>query len=260
MNSSFYEMSSVVLGLRSEYQRMESKLQELRKYARLDSRYDNLHFSLNKRNINYDFISKNKSPNRIVSSTLFGSNVEKENGVFISDKVLEIINSDKFNKVASDILDDEFCSNIELSTMRTDLAFRNQVVKINIHSGSIHICLENILKMKKPVVLSYYADKDEINLKKEKGILREYDVNRLLGVLVTKGAFPSYHRNLIDSSCDKNVDVVMNQSLSTSCNFDIIEESDKFVLQKKKKIIKILYNIVRDYYLVSYFLLHLLMI
>ena len=234
MNSSFYEMSSVVLGLRSEYQRMESKLQELRKYARLDSRYDNLHFSLNKRNINYDFISKNKSPNRIVSSTLFGSNVEKENGVFISDKVLEIINSDKFNKVASDILDDEFCSNIELSTMRTDLAFRNQVVKINIHSGSIHICLENILKMKKPVVLSYYADKDEINLKKEKGILREYDVNRLLGVLVTKSAFPSYHRNLIDSSCDKNVDVVMNQSLSTSCNFDIIEESDKYVLQKKK--------------------------
>ncbi len=93
--------------------------------------------------------------------------------------------------------------------------------------------------MKKPVVLSYYADKDEINLKKEKGILREYDVNRLLGVLVTKSAFPSYHRNLIDSSnCDKNVDVVMNQSLSTSCNFDIIEESDKFVLQKKKKIYK----------------------
>ena len=29
MNSSFYEMSSVVLGLRGEYQRMESKLQEL---------------------------------------------------------------------------------------------------------------------------------------------------------------------------------------------------------------------------------------
>ena len=234
MNSSFYEMSSVVLGLRSEYQRMESKLQELRKYARLDSRYDNLHFSLNKRNINYDFISKNKSPNRIVSSTLFGSNVEKENGVFISDKVLEIINSDKFNKVASDILDDEFCSNIELSTMRTDLAFRNQVVKINIHSGSIHICLENILKMKKPIILSYYADKDEINIKKEKGILTEHDVNRLLGVLVTKSAFPSYHRKLIDSSCDKNVNVVMNQSLTTSCNFDIIEESDKYVLQKKK--------------------------
>ena len=123
MYSSFYEISSVVLGLRSEYQRMEGKLQELSKYARLDSQYDNLHFSLNNRNINYDFISKNKSPNRIVSSTLFGSNVEKENGVFISDKVLEIINSDKFNKVASDILDDEFCSNIELSTMRTDLTF-----------------------------------------------------------------------------------------------------------------------------------------
>ena len=144
MNSSFYEMSSVVLGLRSEYQRMESKLQELSKYARLDSRYANLHFSLNNRNINYDYTSKNKSPNRMVSSTLFGSNVENGNGVFISDKVLEIINTDKFNKVARDILDDEFCSNIELSTIRTDLAFKNQVVKINIHSGSINICLENI--------------------------------------------------------------------------------------------------------------------
>lgn len=236
MNSSFYEISNVVLWLRSEYQRMESKLQELRKYARLDSRYDNLHFSLNNRNINYDYTWKYKSFNRIVSSTLFGSCVEKKNGVFISDKVLEIINTDKFNKVARDILDDEFCSNIGFSTMRTDLAFKNQVVKMNIHSGSIHICLENILKMKKPVVLSYYAETDEIILKKEKGILTEHDVNRLLGVLVTKSAFPSYHRNLIDdSNCDKNVDVVMNRSLTTSCNFDIIEESDKYVLQKKKR-------------------------
>ena len=236
MNSSFYEISNVVLGLRSEYQRMESKLQELRKYARLDSRYDNLHFSLNNRNINYDYTWKYKSFNRIVSSTLFGSCVEKKNGVFISDKVLEIINTDKFNKVARDILDDEFCSNIGFSTMRTDLAFKNQVVKINIHSGSINICLENILKMKKPIVLNYYAETDEIILKKEKGILTEHDVNRLLGVLVTKSAFPSYHRNLIDdSNCDKNVDVVMNRSLTTSCNFDIIEESDKYVLQKKKR-------------------------
>ena len=92
MNSSFYEISSVVLGLRSEYQRMEGKLQELRKYARLDSQYDNLHFSLDKRNINYDYTWKPKNSNRIGSSTLFGSKVEKENGVFVSDKVLEIIN------------------------------------------------------------------------------------------------------------------------------------------------------------------------
>ena len=236
MNSSFYEISNVVLGLRSEYQRMESKLQELRKYARLDSRYDNLHFSLNNRNINYDYTWKYKSFNRIVSSTLFGSCVEKKNGVFISDKVLEIINTDKFNKVARDILDDEFCSNIELSTIRTDLAFKNQVVKINIHSGSINICLENILKMKKPIVLNYYAETDEIYFKKENGILTERDVNRMLGATVTKSVFSSYHRNLIDdSNCDKNVDVVMNRSLTTSCNFDIIEESDKYVLQKKKR-------------------------
>ena len=236
MNSSFYEISNVVLGLRSEYQRMESKLQELRKYARLDSRYDNLHFSLNNRNINYDYTWKYKSFNRIVSSTLFGSCVEKKNGVFISDKVLEIINTDKFNKVARDILDDEFCSNIGFSTMRTDLAFKNQVVKMNIHSGSIHICLENILKMKKPIVLNYYAETDEIYFKKENGILTERDVNRMLGATVTKSVFSSYHRNLIDdSNCDKNVDVVMNRSLTTSCNFDIIEESDKYVLQKKKR-------------------------
>ena len=236
MYSSFYEISNVVLGLRNKYQRMESKLQELRKYAKLDSKYDNLHFSLNERKINYDYTSKNKSSKRMVSSYLFGSYVEKKNGVFISDKILEIIDSDKFNKVAKEILDDEFCNNIKLSTIRTDLAFKNQVVKMNIHSGSIHICLENILKMKKPVVLSYYAHTDEIILKKEKGILTEYDVNRLLGVLVTKSAFPSYHRKLIDDNgCDKNVDVVMNRSLSTSCNFDIVEESDKYVLQKKKR-------------------------
>ena len=161
---------------------------------------------------------------------------DKEQTGVDTDKALEIINSDKFNVVARDILDDEFCSNIELSTMRTDLAFRNQVVKINIHSGSIHICLENILKMKKPIILSYYADKDEIYFKKVKGILTEHDINRVLGVLVTKSAFTSYHRKLIDGSCDKNVDVVMNRRLSNSCNFDIVEESDKYVLQKKKSL------------------------
>ena len=73
MYSSFYEISNVVLGLRNKYQRMESKLQELRKYAKLDSKYDNLHFSLNERKINYDYTSKNKSPKRMVSSYLFGS-------------------------------------------------------------------------------------------------------------------------------------------------------------------------------------------
>ena len=78
MDSSFYEISNVVLGLRNEYQRMESKLQELRKYAKLDSKYDNLHFSLNERKINYDYTSKNKSPKRMVSSYLFGSYVEKK--------------------------------------------------------------------------------------------------------------------------------------------------------------------------------------
>ena len=193
-------------------------------------------YTYNNRNINYDFTSKNKSPNRIVSSTLFGSYVAKKNGNFISDKALEIINSDKFNVVARDILDDEFCSNIELSTMGTDLVFKDQVVKINIYSGSINICLENILRIKKPLILSYYAETDEIILKKEKGILTERDVNRMLGTLVTKSVFSSYHRKLIDgSNCDKNVDVVMNLSLSTNCNFDIIEESDKYVLQKKKK-------------------------
>ncbi len=236
MNSSFYEISNVVLGLQSEFQRIENKLQELGKYARLDSKYDNLHFSLNNGKINYDYKQNYISHNIIELSALFGSYVEKKNGVFISDKVLEIINSDKFNEVARDILDDEFCSNIELSTMGTDLAFRNQVVKINIHSGSINICLENILKMKKPIVLNYYAETDEIYFKKENGILTERDVNRMLGATVTKSVFSSYHRNLIDdSNCDKNVDVVMNRSLTTSCNFDIIEESDMYVLQKKKR-------------------------
>ena len=55
MNSSFYEISNVVLGLQSEFQRIENKLQELGKYARLDSKYDNLHFSLNNGKINYDY-------------------------------------------------------------------------------------------------------------------------------------------------------------------------------------------------------------
>lgn len=215
---------------------MENKLQELGKYAKIDGQYDNLLFSINERNINYDYTGKGGQNSRVASSTLFGSYVEKKNGIYCSDNILEIINSDDFNKLAREILADKFCSNIDLSTMRTDLTFRNQVVKMNIRSGSIHICLENILKIKKLVILSYCAGTDEINFKKVNGTLMERDVSRLLKVLVPKSVFSSYYRKLIDgSNCNKNISVVMNRTLSASCNFDIIEESDKYVLQKKKR-------------------------
>ncbi len=236
MNSSFYEMSSVVLGLRSEYQRMESKLQELSKYARLDSRYANLHFSLNNRNINYDYTSKNKSPNRMVSSTLFGSYVEKKNGVYCSDEVLTIIDSKKFGKIAKNILDDSFSDGIELSTIFRNRDNSNQVVKMNIHSGSIHIYLDNLSKLKSSITMSYHATEDMISVNKKMGVLTKSDIYDLLNVKFKGEVLSDYHIDLIDyADNNKPIELMMDKGFRTNYDLDIIEERNRFILQKKKR-------------------------
>ena len=236
MNSSFYEMSSFVLGLRSEYQRMESKLQELSKDARLDSRYANLHFSLNNRNINYDYTRKNKSPNRMVSSTLFGSYVEKKNGVYCSDEVLTIIDSKKFGKIAKNILDDSFSDGIELSTIFRNRDNSNQVVKMNIHSGSIHIYLDNLSKLKSSITMSYYATEDMISVNKKMGVLTKSDIYDLLNVKFKGEVLSDYHIDLIDyADNNKPIELMMDKGFRTNCDLDIIEERNRFILQKKTR-------------------------
>ncbi len=235
-NKEFYQLSDVIFGLRVEYQKVQRKLESLKEYAMLDSRYDNLHFSLNKRNINYDYTWKYKSFNRVVSSTLFGSYVEKKNGVYCSDEVLTIIDSKKFGKIAKNILDDNFSDGIELSTIFRNRDNSNQVVKMNIHSGSIHIYLDNLSKLKSSITMSYYATEDMISVNKKIGVLTKSDIYDLLNVKFDGDMLSDYHIDLIDyADNNKSIELMMDKAFRTNCDLDIIEERNKFILQKKKR-------------------------
>lgn len=83
-NREFYKSSDVIFGLRVEYQKIQRKLEELKKYSRLDSEFENLTFSVNsqRRDLVYDYTLKHNRLDRIFSSSLFGSGVKKKKGVY----------------------------------------------------------------------------------------------------------------------------------------------------------------------------------
>lgn len=123
-NREYYKSSDVIFGLRVEYQKIQRKLEELKKYSRLDSEFENLTFSVNsqRRDLVYDYTLKHNRLDRIFSSSLFGSGVKKKKGVYCSDEVLTILDSQKFGKKAKDILADDL--DLVLST-----TFRNKFKK-----------------------------------------------------------------------------------------------------------------------------------
>ena len=228
--------SDVIFGLRVKYQKVQRELEELKKYSRIDSRFENLNFSVNsqKKDIIYDYTLKHKGLDEIFSSTLFGSPVKKEEGIYCSDEVLTIVDWKEFNKKAKDILEDDL--GLELSTTFRNKFNKSQEIEMSICTGSIHLCLKNIDKFKSPITIHYYSDQDIISIRKERGILTINDVYDSLIVPIPRDELSSYHVDLIDSSDNrKPIELEMKKGLTRSCDFDIINEKDKFVLQKKKR-------------------------
>ena len=237
-NKEFYQLSDVIFGLRVEYQKVQRKLESLKEYARVDSDYENLTFSFNPQTkiLVYDGNLKHNRLDRIFSSTLFGANVKKKNGIYCSDEVLTIMDSKKFGKIAKNILDDNFSDGIEFSTKFRNRDDSNQVVEMNIYSGSIHIYLDNLSKLKSSITMSYYATGDMISVIKKMGILTKLDIYDLLNVKFPGDMLSNYHIDLIDyADNNKAVELMMGKGLRSNCDLDIIEERNKFILQKQKR-------------------------
>ena len=238
VNKEFYQLSDVIFGLRVEYQKVQRKLESLKEYARVDSEYGNLTFSFNPqaKRLIYECTLKHNRLDRIFSSTLFGANVKKKNGIYCSDEVLTIMDSKKFGNIAKNILDDNFSDGIEFSTKFRNRDDSNQVVEMNIYSGSIHIYLDNLSKLKSSITMSYYATGDMISVNKKMGVLAKSDIYDLLNVKFPGDMLSNYHIDLIDYvDNDKSVELMMGKGLRSSCDLDIIEERNKFILQKKKR-------------------------
>lgn len=235
-NREFYKSSDVIFGLRVEYQKIQRKLEELKKYSRLDSEFENLTFSVNsqRRDLVYDYTLKHNRLDRIFSSSLFESGVKKKKGVYCSDEVLTILDSQKFGKKAKDILADDL--DLVLSTTFRNKFKKSQEIEMSICPGSIHLHLENIYKLKSPISIHYYSAQDIISVNKERGFLTLDDVYDALTVPIPNDELSSYHIDLIDSADNrKPIILKMKKGLRKSYDFDIISEKDKFVLQKKKR-------------------------
>lgn len=237
-NKEFYQLSDVIFGLRVEYQRAQRKLESLKEYARVDSEYENLMFSFNPqtKKLVYDCTLKHNRLDRMFSTTFFGATVKKENGTYCSDEILTIMDNKKFGKIAKNILNDNFSDGIELSTKFRNRDNSNQVVEMNIYSGSIHIYLDNLSKLKSPITMSYYATGDMISINKKMGILTKKDIYNLFMIKVPGDELSNYHIDLIDyADNNKPIELMMGKGLRSNCNLDIIEERSKFVLKKKKR-------------------------
>ena len=236
-NKELYDLSDVIFGLRVKYQKVERNLQELKQYAKLDDKYGKLHFNVHNGYFNYDYSIKNRDFGGLTDEALFGSPLQKDKDSYCSDEILEIVDKDNFNALAKDILDDGFADAIELSTCFKNRFNNKQIIEIDIHSGSIHVFLNNITKLKRPLTMAYYAMEDMISINKKMGILTKKDIYNLFMIKVPGDELSNYHIDLIDyANNSKSIEVMMGKEFRSSCDLDIIEESDNFVLQKKKSL------------------------
>ena len=84
--------------------------------------------------------------------------------------------------------------------------------------------------------MSYYATEDMISVNKKMGVLTKSDIYDLLSVKFPGDMLSNYHIDLIDyADNNKSIELMMDKGFRTNCDLDIIEERNKFILQKKKR-------------------------
>lgn len=242
MSKDYYKISEVVFGLRNEYLRIGKKLQELNQYAELNTQRfkflnEDLRFQINNGDLGYYFSS---SRDDCYLVNLY-SDLRKENNSYLSDDTLEIIDIDNFNALATDILNDDFSKNIDLSVEFNNCDDNNQVVKINVNSGYIRIWLDNMSKLKKSMNMIYCAPGtrfccpkgDIIWINKKRRLVMRNNIDEFLAISVPKDMLSNYHRNVIDrSDNNKYLELLMRKGFMASGNFEIIDDSNKVVLKK----------------------------
>ena len=241
MSKDYYKISEVVFGLRNEYLRIGKKLQELNQYAELNTQRfkflnEDLRFQINNGDLGYYFSS---SRDDCYLVNLY-SDLRKENNSYLSDDTLEIIDIDNFNALATDILNDDFSKNIDLSVEFNNCDDNNQVVKINVNSGYIRIWLDNMSKLKKSMNMIYCAPGtrfccpkgDIIWIYKKRSIVTLEEMYDLFDISVPKDELPSYYKEVIDNYY--NIELSMGKRFISSASFEITEDEDKHILKKVK--------------------------
>lgn len=229
MSKEFYRVNDIVFGLRDEYQRIEKKLRKLEECSRLAKGFDNLSFEVFYWALFYNYLYKGMFPFSLLRRELLSSSVECKNGRYCSSYPLEITNEELFNTLAKEILEDSFLKNI----VYTDSRDCDKRI-LFIDCSSIVIYPFDFSKIYR---VSYKSIDDSISFCGSNFTKEDIEMCLQRPVLVD---IPSYHRDIIDKNVNRcnEIDLVLNTKIKKEGTFKIIDESDRFVLQKIKALHK----------------------
>ena len=231
MSKDYYKISEVVFGLRDEYQRVGNKLQELNKYSRLEDENKDLRFNVINGDLGYLYSANYEDYYCINLYSL----LNKEKGFYQSDLNLKITDRYSFTELADNILEDDFVKNLNFFTSFEE---NNKIVKIKVDGGFIHVCLDNISKMKSSLNMLYcskglkFPNDDIIWIYKKRSIVTLEEMYDLFDISVPKDELPSYYKEVIDNYY--NIELSMGKRFISSASFEITEDEDKHILKKVK--------------------------
>ena len=224
-----YKIREVVFGLRDEYRRIEKKLQKLQEYSELDKGFDALSFDIWGSTIGYNYIYKGMFPLSLLRNELNGSFVDRKNGVFCSNGLLEITDEEKFNSLAKEILEDRFFYNIDYTDDKD-----SDKACIFIDCSSIVIYPNNFSKI---YSLHYESIDDSISFY-GRSFTKE-DIEMVLDCPMPCD-IPVYHKDIIDKNNNrsKEIELVLNRKIRREGYFKVKDEDNRIVLQKSKRLYK----------------------
>ncbi len=222
-----YKIREVVFGLRDEYRRIEKKLQKLQEYSELDKGFDALSFDIWGSTIDYNYIYKGMFPLSLLRNELNGSFVDRKNGVFCSNGLLEITDEEKFNSLAKEILEDRFFYNIDYTDDK-DIDSSNAIIDC----GRICVYPKNFSKV---YSVSYKSIDDSLSFY-GRSFTKE-DIEMVLDSPMPCD-IPEYHKDIIDKNPNrcKDIDFVLNRKIRREGYFKIMDEDNSIVLQKSKRL------------------------
>lgn len=227
MKKEYYKANEVVFGLRDEYIRIKKRLEILKKYTKLNSKYKDLNFTIVGNRIIYDFSCKKKNLFRLTQPNIIAEAIEKkEDGYYIGD-TLQIINQDSFKIIADEMLQDEFSRSLPSISC---FSHQQDEINLNISYGTIWLYWKNIIKE-----MTYYIDQDRIDFYKKRGIFTEEDMHDILETPIPSELFSDYYRNIIGNSLSsrKNVELVLNRRRRKAYNLEVINTEDRIILKEK---------------------------
>lgn len=226
-----YTLKEILLGLRSEQEKVASGLECLK--ACLWEFYEkrNSFFSVNpeENTIIYFYKFTDKSLKGNVIPVIPFEFKKNSSGDFTNFYLpVKLIDQERFNLMCENILASEFVNN-------SNLEIKTKEGSLKIHPTYMHYISEN-LKLLNVNCFLYFAKDDLVFLQSLKRNKKEL-FESLFNLEFSREYFSEYLQNIIDSNLETKKDIIIpgEKSLEKNMHFYLNQERENYVLVKKKK-------------------------